>query len=563
MTLLQKRLSTAQKAREVTNAKTLTAAVALAMVPAFIRTASSNLNLSRWSLERQMYFNGDYWQKSSGWTGPLPEGTPQLVVDEIERYFTSANKIREVSDRHLDAVIGKDPRWSWVPIEAPEPTQEKDPLTGLDTTVKGTQLPKDEAKTKQLDAFYTDWLEQHDVFWRIRENADALLWNESLIMRMYIPDFYMNDAGQLPMLPFAESLSRVRIMVVSASMGQVVYDHTDEPIGSIYRYQGGGLDGESEVIEYSWVDRQSQMTQLLQIDSKSKEWTHIEFDLGGQLMMFEIRRKHPFITRQMVQLTSQMAVALTMAGRNVVQGGFLERVLLNAELPGEYQDIRQPDGTTKRKFVPDDLISGPNSFLAIMGAEKFNPETDEPTGDRLTPSMLWKDPVSVQTFVDSLNLFEKQLYSEAKQLHVTINGDATASGVSRIQALQDFVMSLEPTSRQFTRGYRWMFNLAHRFASGYSSEPIDITGLKPMIQLRRGTDFLSPEDKKLVLEQVAAGLLSEESAMGLLGVEDPDAEKLMIASERNEKAAHTAAVQDATLKVDNANIPPEPKSPVA
>lgn len=503
---------------------------ALEVVPEALRNGTRRLTLKPEARMRQAFVRGDMWYNSEGWRGPLPEGTSQDVIDEIAKYFTSVNKIKEVTDRHLDAVIGIDPKWSWTTRRFLKVEEVKDDQTQLPKRVTEPLKDDEQKRITRLNEVFTDWIDRRTIFWKIREKSDSLCWQGSLMLRCFIPDTFLDDKGGLKLLPLDKSINRIRVMVVDPGTGYIVYDETDEPIGSVYKYHGKGT-GSDDVLEYSWVDHSTGLTNLFNMNPKTGEFNHIEMDLNGQLMMFELRSLNPLVSDSVVQLNAQLNVALTMAGRNVVQGGFLERVLINADLPGKYITVSDGMGGTREVFIADDIVTGPNTTLSLVGQEVIDPETDEPTGQRLSPSIQWKDPVGSGVFKDSADFFETQLYSEVRQLHAKIMGDAVTSGVSRQQALQDFAMSINPTTRQYVQAFRWMFDTVLRLGLMYSSEKLKIDDLRIIVQCRLGTRFLTSEEQNIIMSKVEKKMISRETGMLELGIDDPDAEKAMIQAE--------------------------------
>src|SRR5690606_28051720 len=60
------------------------------------------------------FYQGDHWQDGDGWVGPrLEPNTPGAaeMMAEVERSFVYVNVLREITDRHADAVTNREPRW--------------------------------------------------------------------------------------------------------------------------------------------------------------------------------------------------------------------------------------------------------------------------------------------------------------------------------------------------------------------------------------------------------------------------------------------------------------------
>lgn len=514
---------------------------ALEAVPQALRNLSMGVRLSPEDRQRRSFVQGDHWQESNGWRGPLPQGTPQDVVDEIAKYFTSTNKVAELVDRHLDAVIGLDPKWNWTVRRELEEKIVKDPASGMEKREVESLSQEEQKRAKRLNSAFTGWVDDRSVFWKIREKSESLLWNGSLILRLMMPPKHVKEtmneetgqvSWEVPLVPLEQSLARWRLMVVEQGQGAILYDEAGDPIGSVYKYKAKTED-KDERIEFCWLDEEDR-TNLFTYNPRTLEFDYIDMDLGGRLLMFELRAQKTFVSDSLIQLNAQLNVALTMAGRNATQGGFLERVLINADLPGRFEKIPDGSGGYREVYVPDELQNGPNSILSLVGVEKTDPETGEPTGERMQPQMLWKEASNVSVFEVAARMFEKFMYAEARQMHAPLAGDAMSSGVARQQALQDFAMSINPTTREFVRAIRWVFETSIRAALLYSSEKIKIDDLKVAVECRLGTKFLTVEEQRLIMDKVEKKMIARETGMLELGTEDPAAEKALIKTEEAE-----------------------------
>jgi hypothetical protein len=158
-------------------------------------------------------------------------------------------------------------------------------------------------------------------------------------------------------------------------------------------------------------------------------------------------------------------LAKTMLARNVVLGGFLERIILNAQLPGEYVE----DATTKKKtFVPSPLKTGAGTTNVLAGLP-VSDATGRVTG-YATPTIIYRDPVPVTTFNDTALAAYRGMLEEVHQLHAAIAGDATASGESRRQARADFEASLGATIAEVEAAGRWLLETALALAAAFSNQ---------------------------------------------------------------------------------------------
>ncbi|WP_022802232.1 hypothetical protein [Deinococcus ficus] len=197
----------------------------------------------------------------------------------------------------------------------------------------------------------------------------------------------------------------------------------------------------------------------------------------SDLLLFEVSLD-PLVKECIRRLARFGNKTLTMGSRNIDLGGFIERTILNAQMPSEWKD--DPTALGGRRFIPStyNVGSGVTNFLsgtAIMTPDPTDPKRLVPSGNFASPSIVYKEPVSWDTFGDTFAAVREAIFEEARQLHGLISGDATASGVSRVQAVQDFLTSLKPTLMALEQLLRWLMNtvLSSRAAapSGTPSRP--------------------------------------------------------------------------------------------
>jgi hypothetical protein len=180
---------------------------------------------------------------------------------------------------------------------------------------------------------------------------------------------------------------------------------------------------------------------------------------------------------------------------------------------------------------PDPFYFGAGSVNVIQGAEIRDERTKELKGFA-SPSIVYRDPVPVSTFLDTRDAAYQAILEEAQQLHALISGDAGASGVSRQQALTDFLSSLMTTAPQVEHAVRWCVTTALRLAAYLAGQPgrYDSLRVEAVCQFHLGP--VTPAELTALIALVEAEILSRETAMGRTGIDDTDAEARRIAAER-------------------------------
>jgi hypothetical protein len=239
------------------------------------------------------------------------------------------------------------------------------------------------------------------------------------------------------------------------------------------------------------------------------------------------------ITPQVREHQCMINMALTMLARNVVLGGFLERVILNAQLPGKYET--DPDDPKRQRFVPDKLHVGAGTTNALVGVPTYD-ETGRVSG-YTSPSVIYRDPVATTTFESTRSVGYNGILEETDQLYTSISGDAAASGESRIQARAQFELSLKSTRTQVDAAGRWLLESMLALAALFSGQAKRYEGLRVDFSAQVNTGPQSAADVDMVLKKKGAGLISLETAQMDAKVEDPEAERQKMLAETEEGMA--------------------------
>jgi hypothetical protein len=503
-----------------------------------------------WAATNAAFAAGDHWQAGAGWTGPRPDtGTAegQAAMGEIARAFTPQNAIGETTERHVLGVVGKEPAWGLTP---------RRPLAAAGRGSRPTRA--EQALIDEAAAALTAWWDARKVLSALQGLARGLLLDGRAPLRLFVPAgrrvVAPDGTPRVPLTPtLGAGLDLLYVDAPAAAVAAVLTDPQTQDTCSVLLYRRGGAQlfeaGTEEVAELSYVDRATGATVLRIVSGDpareaAERWT---YPLGGHRLLDEAARP-ALITDPVRRLQQQLNMARTMSGRNVVQGGFLERIILGGQMPGEYVDdptvAPGPDGRRTR-FVPRPLRVGAGRTNFISG-QPIRDAQGRVTG-YTSPSVVYRDPVSTATFRESSDDCYRAILQETRQLHALLSGDAAASGVSRVQARADFAKSLLQTKAELDALGRWLIETALGLAAIFAGTPGRFDGLRADFACRLDTGPLSAEERAQIVAEVAAGLMSVETALTLLGHDDPDAERARIAAARTpapDPPAPDAGAQD-------------------
>jgi hypothetical protein len=480
-----------------------------------------------------LFITGDHFQNGAGWIGPMPAltepGYPEAIL-LIRRGFVSKNVIAEVSERHASGVVGRELAWGFE-----FPGKDADELSDAE---------KDELS--EVEGWMTSWMDDRGLAEMFQQAVITLLWGGRAALRLYIPVGFakQNENGEFivsaPDLPRALEQIWVEHSPLQRSM---VYEDPDTKRQlTIYLYKRDNRDH----VELSYLDENRDKT-IIRTISRAGD-TQYDLSMGRRLVMYEMKRPL-LITEQVQQAQRAINLAISTIPRTVVTAGFLERVFLNAQMPGSWVDkdtgeVVDPSKSDNAIFKPARYPTGPNTTNFVQGLQY-----DDEQGRSIlsTPNVQWREPIPATSSIEAKNSHYNDILDEVDQAHVLMAADATASGKSRIDARIDYVASLMLTKPQVEAAGRWLFSTLLSLAEAVMGEPGKYSNrMRPVVRARLDAGSLTSEEQKQLVERVEKGLLPKEWAMEMLGVDDVDAAARLINEDPGSKL-DASAKQAATF----------------
>jgi hypothetical protein len=454
-----------------------------------------------------MFFTGDHWQGSDGWVGPMPKESEEnysLTMTAIERAFTSRNIIAEIVERHRDGVIAREPSWAFTPRRVAGPTAQE-------------LQARESALITEVEANLTAWWDRRQAHLVFHRALDQALYTSQSAIRLFVPKGKL-VGGVLPRAKtLEEALSYLYIESPLYSTCAVVEDPDTKTLcGLFYSVDERG----QESMELTYLDPDTGNTMIRVISGGTD--TEFRFDFGGRLPIIGVAREL-LITQQIQEAQRAYNLANSMIPRNVVTGGFLERVLLNCQLPGHW--VKDNNGTNT-KFVPEPLLLGAGTTNAFQGTTY----TGEDGVTRvMNPDVKYREPVDVKPAVNAKMSHYKDMLEEADQVHILIAGEAEASGKAREQARADYVNSLRNSQPIMEGAIRSVLETALAMAEQFMLAPGRwTTSLRATVTCRLDQGPISNEERATNQNLVKDGQLSRVTAMQRDGIPDVDAELAII-----------------------------------
>jgi len=477
------------------------------------------------------FYYGDHWQSGVAWCGPIPATSDSEYNDvaaEIERGLGSKNVVKELTDRAANAVTGRNPVWDIVPNRV---VDDANPVTA-----------EEEQQVAEAKRLLSNWMEDKDFDKYISKALRQTYLAGKSTLRLFIPQGFLIDG--VVAVDTKKPVDNLYLDSPHPLSASVVTDPNSREKMAVFI----GESGDDETAELSYLlpvatDR-GRVTEISLL-VKDQEVSTVQVDLGGRLPMYEMEMPR-LITEQIASMQKALNLNLTMMTRNSVLGGFLERVILNGQLPGHYDDEGQ--------FIYEDFAVGAGTVNAIQGIPIVEEATNTIRG--YTPAtMQYKDPVSPDTFLKAADAIYRMMLESSDQLHALISGDAAASGESRRQAVASFFAYLRTPKQQVDKAGRWTLETVLAYAGFLTGNPNHFAGLKVNFDSKLDMGAVPTAEIDLTERLVKTGIMSLQTAREKIGIENPEVEARRVADEKGLVKELSQVNSDGTSKLTGVALP--------
>lgn len=463
------------------------------------------------------FFGADHWQGGQGWIGATPpqDASYGAIMAEIQRGFLSENLIREVVKRHQAGVLGREPLWRF--------TVARSLAEGEEAT------SAEKALIDEAEAALTTWWDVRQIVRALQQATVTALLTGRAVLRIFVPAGLRAENGTVQARDLPDALTRVYVDSPDPeSAGTFTDPDTRRDVG-LFAYQRDNR----QAVEATFLDEQG-LTVLRVLTSDDAPAEATALPLAGRILMYELRRD-ALITGQVRDCQRGLNLALTQLLRNVNLAGNLERIVMNAQVPGKWVDASgapwvEGTSTGVKTWQPGAMPVGAGAVTFLSGLPLFNPEGTL-TG-YANPNVSFREPVTIDSFVGTRDVYETAILGQCDQRHVLMARDATASGESRKQARAEFETSLRMTKSALDDAGRWLLGTVLALASVFSGGAGRFEGLRPEFNCAVDAGPLTADERREIINEYSAGVISRETTMSRLGIEDTDAEAAKIEEER-------------------------------
>lgn len=462
------------------------------------------------SSKRKKYYDGDTWDF---WIGPKPPANSDnaAALAELRRVFQRSNKVRECCDRVINGLVAKPFQWEIVSTESGEPTENP-----------------------AAEKLITEWLSWVDAqTMSIKGVTQSPLWEA-------VRDLVVDEQGYLRLwMPdrLSESQEEYQKILMSRMPPWAVAIEADD---------------DEFIEEYSIHTATGQERQILEKNGNLTVTVNDQVTVYpglGNWLIFRMAAPS-LITEDVIDAQNAINLARTMETRSLIQNGFVERVMLNAQMPGRWTT----DESGRERFEPDPggLKVGAGMTSFIQGNPIYN-DMGQVSG-YTNPSVEYNDPVDLSSYATSAAGSTALIYHAMGQGHLLESDNANISGISRQVLRQDAMLKIVQYERTIVSALESLLTTVLRYLGN--------EGLRVTVQLRKAIDFVSPEEKAAIIAEFNAGLISKATAIARLGtVDDVDAELMLIEQESTDamdRAQQQAAINEPNRQGDNpATQPPD------
>ena len=489
----------------------------------------------------RLFIEGDHWQNRDGYIGPRPKETDQGFDDVmvmLESGFVSRNVIKEICRRHKNGVVGLEPRWGLVPREQEAGGEEK----------PEGDAPEDEAQggtasdpVKEWEGSFTEWWNDRNVHKVMKDAAEMSLWGRRGTIRIYIPAGLLGTGSKPSASSLRAALRYIYVEALEADVAGMVTDpNTNVKAGVLITTDADNKEiGELVFPEQPDVDPDAPPNTIIK---PLGEGAGPEFpmEIGGRLTMFSIERPL-LITKQIQQSQKALNLDLTIMPRNIIHGGFLERLILAGQMPGHWE---VDEHGVKTKFVPEPFETGAGTINFVSGQEVEDAATGRTTVT--TPQVHYQPPTDVQFAITAKNSHYQDMLEETDQPHVLITGAATPSGKSREEARADFEGSLRETQTPTEDAGRWLLETVTAIAEWILGSPGKwLSAFRADFECIVDSGPPDTEYMAKTIELKKENIVSEETAMMRVGVRDVAAER----ARRNREAGGNLSLRKLQMEI--------------
>jgi hypothetical protein len=458
----------------------------------------------------------DLWQDGKHWPTSGAVGlVRQKILGAVQPQFTPTDVGAEVVGRVVNALTKKEPNIGFQPLQpakegTPEHTAQQAEIAAMLEVVSG-------------------WWDKKQLWEKVKI---SLRWARAArrgLLRAWLPETVLSDgeAGEkrLPRgLDLHEALKRIELVSPEPKGGMIHTDPDTQQKAALILFDRDGKHS----AELWFLDGHETVCRVLGGDSEQE----MRLPLGLTLPLAQMACEE-LLTEPVRRQIARLNMFETMLVRLGETAGFPERYTTNAEANGIWLDTPPVDGPAIK--VEEDKAGGKTWYMHRVPRQMGAAIMTELRGIELgtddkgitsitTPGITVNSPTDPDHIIKSADHGYQVLLRTVKQLFALMGSDATATGVSRVQARAEFEADLGNVKGPLEGMIRDIIVAVIRLAELMGKGgPSFLDRYRVVVNVHVDTGPISPEELQAVISLYNAGLLPLEDAMLRIGVEDVSA----------------------------------------
>lgn len=479
--------------------------------------------------------NEDYFQNGTQYIGPQAAPGDPVGKQYIEQSFVALAKLGELTRRYVAGTVGQEPSF-----EVIEPDTAPD--------AKPSELKA------EVDSAMGAWFDNELVAETTELFAGRLCATLGAYYHFGVPPGLLQNAtmddGSVQTIvqanDFADALDFIYCEAPATGTAATYTDADTRQEYGVYSYSETIGTKVVKCLEVSWCAKRDEngeplpvpLTHVLILKDDKSAPRQFTIDTGGVPLVVGATF-HPLVfaalaSRCNISLNNAINAVCTMVKINADVAGFPEKNHVDIYPPTE--DSGRKDDTGKPIEIAVDAVTGPRTapFHMSVVDESVNQDNQVVSSAR-SGTIIYRPPVSSGPLLEVARFYLRALYESANQAHVLEVLSPDSSGVARVEARADFARALLKIARKVEGAQRDLLRGVRCFAAYLGNDP-RLEAMKAMrdnVTAHPHSGPLTADEKRLVLEMVAAEVISHELAATMLGIEDVAAELAKIAAERN------------------------------
>lgn len=509
--------------------------------------------------EQDHYQGGDRWLGPTGGDNPIAQSEAKRG---IERQFCPVHLVGEVLETAANALLQHEPEVTFV-RRRPRPA----PATP-ETPEAAARLASADARERDLLQQWrqrlADWAAARRLTDLAREAVRRGRWAARGALRTWLPPETLEEATEvgavartLPRQPSPEAaLARIQVLAPLPDQA-LVYEHPDthERCG-IYLYQlpDGTNAGELWYAEGTGAARRT-VCRLLRAAAPPREGDAsapsgatsagaavasdppLALPIGGRLPIAELRAEL-LITETVRRQQAALDFYETLKVRVAETAGFPERYTLNAAPNGMWvkappTDTRVLEERVDAAGVTWYLIAVQRTLGSAITTELRGVPTTRADGSEgyETPDVRFKDPTDPAYLIKLCEHERRTILRECKQGHVDTAEQSGETGVGRLQARWHFLADANNQRPAVEQLLADTYEAALAIAGLMNDEARQfLSEWRVQVRIHVDAGPLTPDEIDAILSRVEKGVLTLETALALMGIEDVAGELERLAS---------------------------------